>query len=84
MPCTSERAKAIAHQEAVVHSLHQKYLYNIVVSDDDSDSFDEINYHLQQSILRHMQSSRFLFCSKKYRKRTIFDFEDALSFESNE
>ena len=84
MPRTSERAKAIAHQEAVVHSLHQRHLYNIAFSDNDSDSFDEVNYHLQQSILKRMQSSRFLFRSKKYRKRTIFDFEDALSAESNE
>ena len=84
MPRTSERSKAIAHQEAVVRSLHQKYLYNLAFSDDDNDSFDEMNYHLQQSILRRMQTSRFLFRSKKYRKRTIFDFEDALSYESNE
>ena len=85
MPRQSERSKAIAHQQTLVDSLKKEYLLNTLTNDDsDTSSLDELNLHIQQRILSQMQSTRYLFRNRKYRKRTIFDFDDALSFDSNE
>ena len=82
MPRLSERVKAIRHQESVVRAYERINQLNDTLSIQDSD--DEFLLSYNSKILHTMKQRRFLFRSKKYRKRSIFDFDDVLKDSSNE
>ena len=82
MPRLSERAKAIAHQQSIVNANERLIRLNDLYDDHDSD--DELILQYNKKILYRMKQRRYLYRSRKYRKRSIFDFDDVLKDNCND